>query len=156
MPGYACSESVSRNPGATSPKNEGMSSLIIFETKSHNVRYIEQNILYLCKIMNVMMSKGVVLLPVLKKILIGFGENIKLARLRRKLSAEQIAERAGISRGTLISIEKGSPTVSIGAYLQVLYILGLQNDFMKLANDDILGRKLQDAQLKVKKRAPKN
>lgn len=102
-----------------------------------------------------MLTKRVILLPFLKKILSEFGENIKLARLRRKLSAEQVAERAGISRGTLISIEKGSSTVSIGAYLQVLYILGLHNDFLKLANDDTLGRKLQDAQLQVKKRSPK-
>ena len=101
------------------------------------------------------MSTGIILLPVLEKILSSLGENIKLARLRRKLSAEQVSERAGISRGTLISIEKGSPTVAMGAYLQVLFVLGLHNDFMKLAADDELGRKLQDAQLQVKKRAPK-
>ena len=101
------------------------------------------------------MQKKVVLLPELKKILFEFGENIKLARLRRKISAEQLAERAGISRGTLVNIEKGSPTVSLGAYLQVLYILGLHNDLKKMAIDDTLGRKLQDAQLQIKKRAPK-
>jgi len=101
------------------------------------------------------MSKQISLLPVLKKTLSNLGENIKLARLRRKLSAEQIAERAGISRGTLVSIEKGSPTVAMGTYLQVLFVLGLHDDFMKIAADDELGRKLQDAQLQVKKRAPK-
>jgi len=83
------------------------------------------------------------------------GENIKLARLRRKFSAEQVAERADISRPTLLSIEKGSPTVSIGAYTMVLFVLGLNEDIIKVAKDDILGRKLQDAKLLIKKRAPK-
>lgn len=85
----------------------------------------------------------------------GFGENIKLARLRRKLSAAQVAERANISRSTLWSVEKGSPSVAIGTYLQVLFVLGLEQDILKVANDDKLGRKLQDARLKVKERAPK-
>ncbi|MEQ8477302.1 MAG: helix-turn-helix transcriptional regulator [Fulvivirga sp.] len=83
------------------------------------------------------------------------GEQIKLARLRRKLSSEMVAERAGISRNTLISIEQGKPTVSIGHYLNVLKVLGLENDFLLLAKDDELGRKLQDARLSTKERAPK-
>ena len=95
------------------------------------------------------------LLPSLKKILEEFGENIKLARLRRKLSAEQVAERANISRPTLWSIEKGMPGVSIRAYAQVLFVLGLEKDLLKVAEDDKLGRKLQDAELVVKERAPK-
>jgi transcriptional regulator with XRE-family HTH domain len=53
-----------------------------------------------------------VLLPKLEQILIEVGENIKLARLRRRLSTEQIAERANISRPTLWAIEKGSSTVA--------------------------------------------
>jgi transcriptional regulator with XRE-family HTH domain len=83
------------------------------------------------------------------------GENIKLARLRRKLSSEQVAERAGISRTTLVSIEKGYVGVSIGYYLNVLRVLGLENDILLIARDDELGRKLQDANMSVKKRAPK-
>ena len=93
--------------------------------------------------------------PKTKKILAGLGENIKLARLRRKLSAEQVSERANISRPTLLAIEKGLPTVSIGSYIQVLFVLGLAEDFLKVASDDELGRKLQDAKLIIKKRAPK-
>ena len=83
------------------------------------------------------------------------GENIKLARLRRKLSAEQVAERANISRPTLSGIEKGAPTVSIGSYLLVLHVLGLEKDFLQLAKDDELGRKLQDAEISTRARASK-
>ena len=95
------------------------------------------------------------LLPRLTKILEELGEDIKLARLRRKLSAEQVAERAGISRSTLWQIEKGLPNVSMGYYAQVLFVLGLEKNLSIMAADDVLGRKLQDAGILVKKRAPK-
>ena len=106
-------------------------------------------------IFNIMPSRKLVLLPKMERILAEVGENIKLARLRRKLSTEQVTERANISRPTLWSIEKGSAGVAIGAYAQVLLVLGLEKDLLKLAGDDPLGRKLQDAQLLVKERAPK-
>lgn len=96
------------------------------------------------------------LLPNLTKILEELGENIKLARLRRKLTTEQVAERAGISRSTLWQVEKGLASVSLGTYAQVLFVLGLEKDLQLIANDDLLGRKLQDAGLIVGKRAPKN
>ena len=83
------------------------------------------------------------------------GANIKLARLRRKLKAEQVAERAGISRRTLVSVEKGTPSVAMGNYLQVLFVLGLADDFLKIASDDTLGRKLQDANLNSPKQRVK-
>jgi transcriptional regulator with XRE-family HTH domain len=102
-----------------------------------------------------MNPRGVTLLPKQQAILEQLGENIKLARLRRKLSTGQVSERAGINRTTLWNIEKGSPQVAIGAYCQVLFVLGLAEDFRKLATDDELGRRLQDAELVVKKRAPK-
>lgn len=102
-----------------------------------------------------MAKKKIVILPKTKRILSEMGENIKLARLRRKLSSEQVAERANISRPTLTAIEKGSPTVSIGSYLLVLQVLGLEKDFLLLAKDDELGRKLQDARIIVGVRAPK-
>lgn len=95
------------------------------------------------------------LLPRLTKMMEELGENIKLARLRRKLSAEQVAERAGISRSTLWQIEKGLPNVSMGYYAQVLFVLGLEKNLSVMAADDVLGRKLQDAEILVKKRAPK-
>jgi transcriptional regulator with XRE-family HTH domain len=95
------------------------------------------------------------LLPRLTKILEGLGEDIKLARLRRKLSTEQVSERAGISRSTLWQIEKGLPNVSMGYYAQVLFVLGLEKNLSNIAADDVLGRKLQDAEILVRKRAPK-
>jgi len=95
------------------------------------------------------------LLPKAKRVLSELGENIKLARLRRKLTMEQVAERANLSRSTLWMIEKGAPRVAMGAYAQVLFVLGLEKDFLKLAQDDRLGRKLQDANLLVRERGPK-
>lgn len=95
------------------------------------------------------------LFPNQQKILEQLGEDLKLARLRRRLSTEQVAERAGISRSTLWQIEKGIPSVSMGAYLQVLFVLGFDKNLLQLANDDVLGRKLQDAEILTKKRAPK-
>ena len=102
-----------------------------------------------------MTSKKTLLLPSNVKILKIFGENIKLARLRRRLSAQQVSERANIDRSTLWRIEKGSSSVAIGTFLQVLFVLGLEKDLLKVAADDVLGRKLQDLNLVVKKRAPK-
>jgi transcriptional regulator with XRE-family HTH domain len=95
------------------------------------------------------------LLPKNLKILKELGENIKLARLRRKLSAEQVAERSGIGIKTVYNIEQGMPTVSMGGYLQVLFVLGLEKEMLKVADQDPLGRKLQDAGIMIAKRAPK-
>ncbi len=104
---------------------------------------------------DIMTEKRNIILPRGKAILSEFGENIKLARLRRKLRVEQVAERAGISRATLWSIEKGKETVSLGAYFQVLFVLGLEKDLLKVAKDDVLGRKLQDIGILTGKRASK-
>ena len=91
--------------------------------------------------------KQQIILPKFNQLLEQMGENIKLARKRRKLTAVQVAERAGIARSTLDLIEKGDSSVSMGAYFNVLRVLGLQNDFLKLAADDEFGRKLQDLEL---------
>lgn len=99
------------------------------------------------EITNVMNTKEQIILPKFAQLLEEMGENIKLARKRRKLTAIQVAERAGIARSTLYLIEKGDPSVSLGAYFNVLRVLGLQNDFLKLAADDEFGRKLQDLEL---------
>lgn len=94
-----------------------------------------------------MNSKKTILLPKYQKIFEQIGENIKLARKRRKLTTEQVSERAGIHRATLYRIEKGDSAVSIGLYFNVFRVLNLQDDFLKLAVDDEFGRKLQDLDL---------
>ena len=106
-------------------------------------------------IIDIMNSRSLVVLPRLEKLLAQLGENLKLSRLRRKLTTQQVAERAGITRTTLWQVEKGSPKVSLGTYAQVLFVLGMEKDLLKLATDDELGRRLQDAQLVIRKRAPK-
>lgn len=94
-----------------------------------------------------MKTKKQILFPKHQKILGQLGENIKLARKRRGLTTIQVSERAGVDRTTLVRIEKGDARVSLGAYFNVLRVLGLQDDFLKLATDDELGRKLQDSKL---------
>ena len=74
--------------------------------------------------------KAVVLLPQMDRILSSLGENIKLARLRRILSAEIVAESAGISRATLTKDEKDSSSVAMGIYASVLFALGLEKDLL--------------------------
>lgn len=89
------------------------------------------------------------------KIMKSLGEHIQLALLRRRLSAEQMAKRTGVSRKTIYNIEQGSPTIAIGSYLQVLFVLGLERVLLQVAAADPLGRKLQDAGILTPKRAPK-
>ncbi|HAM09414.1 MAG: XRE family transcriptional regulator [Bacteroidetes bacterium GWF2_41_9] len=94
-----------------------------------------------------MKTKKQIIFPKHQKILEKVGENIRLARKRRGLTTIQVSERAGIDRTTLGRIEKGNARVSVGAYFNVLRVLGLQNDFLKIATDDEFGRRLQDLKL---------
>ncbi|PCJ91295.1 MAG: transcriptional regulator [Flavobacteriaceae bacterium] len=94
-----------------------------------------------------MNSKKAIVLPKYQKYFGQIGENVKLARKRRKLTTEQVSERAGIHRATLYRIEKGDPAVAIGLYFNVFRVLNLQEDFLKLGIDDEFGRKLQDLDL---------
>jgi transcriptional regulator with XRE-family HTH domain len=92
------------------------------------------------------------LTPSVDHVLRGLGENIRLARLRRKIPATMLAERAGMTRNTLRAIERGEGGVTVGAYASVLFCLGLENDLQRVAQDDQLGRKLQDAGLSTPKK----
>ena len=85
--------------------------------------------------------------PTLQDILKTVGENIKLARLRRKITSVMLAERAGMNRVTLTKVENGDSAVTLGAYASVLFCLGLEKDLSLIAQDDPLGRKLQDAEI---------
>lgn len=101
------------------------------------------------------MTKVSKLLPKDQRILAQLGENLKLARLRRRFSTEIVAERADISRTTLWNIESGNSSASIATILKLLSVYGLEKDLLLLAEDDVLGRKIQDAGLLINKRAPK-
>ncbi len=96
------------------------------------------------------MKKEVVLYPREKRMLVQVGRQIRLARLRRKASCELTAQRAKISRATLWKIEKGDPTVSMGAYLSVLFALRLEKDILSLAREDKEGHEMQDERLLLK------
>lgn len=87
------------------------------------------------------------LLPDVQRLLAGIGDNIRLARRRRRLSVYQVSERAGMSLPTLRAVERGQPGVTIGAYASVLRVLGLEKDLAQIAAADLLGRRLQDAAL---------
>ena len=99
--------------------------------------------------------KNVVLLPKTQKNIETMGYQIKLARLRRKLPVELVAKRAGVSRASVWAVEKGSPSVAIGIYAAVLLAIGMPDELTLVAKDDVLGRTLQDLDLPVRKRAPK-
>jgi transcriptional regulator with XRE-family HTH domain len=95
------------------------------------------------------------ILPRLARILRGWGERLKAARLRRRYSADMVARRAGIARATLHRIEQGDPGVSLGNYARVMQVLRLEQDLNQLASDDELGRKLQDSEIGNRARAPR-
>ncbi len=100
--------------------------------------------------------KSVTILPQTETILEQMGNQIKMARLRRHLTAELVAERAGVSRATVWNVEKGNPSVAIGIYAAVLHALNnMDQDLLLVAKDDELGRKLQDIDLIARKRAPR-
>lgn len=78
------------------------------------------------------------------------GERLRLARLRRRLAAKHVAARAGMAPMTLRSVERGGAGVTMGAYLAVMQVLGVETDVDLLAKADPMGRALQDARLPTK------
>lgn len=101
-----------------------------------------------------MAKKTSPLLPTTQKLLVEFGERLKLARLRRRLTAKQVAERSGMSTMTLRSLESGGPGVTMGAYLSVMQVLGIEQDLTLLGAEDALGRHLQDSRLMKENATP--
>ena len=104
-----------------------------------------------------MSKKSAAIMPDTQKALETMGEQIKKARLRRNLSTELVAERAGISRATLWAVEKGAPTVAIGTYAAVLHALGgMDKDLEQIARDDEFGRKLQELNIPLRASAKRS
>lgn len=101
-----------------------------------------------------MAKKIAPLLPYTEDLLHQLGERLRLARLRRGLSAKQMGERAGMAAMTLRSLERGGSGVTMGAYLAVMQVLGIERDLQLLGQADPLGRELQDARLGSHKTAP--
>lgn len=99
-------------------------------------------------------NRSAIVFPNNRQVLEQLGDNIKLACKRRAYTQVLISKRTGLSRLTIRKIEKGDPKVSIGHYVAVLGVLGLTEDFAKVADDDELGRKLQDIKL-MRKQARK-
>jgi transcriptional regulator with XRE-family HTH domain len=95
-----------------------------------------------------------ILLPKIESRLSRVGEQIRLARLRRNLTATEVAMRSGLSRATLNKIENGNPNVSFGSYCAVLNTLGLDEDIEKLAANDSLGESIEERNT-LRKRASK-
>ncbi|RXZ38725.1 transcriptional regulator [Oxalobacteraceae bacterium CAVE-383] len=101
-----------------------------------------------------MAKKTAPLLPGTADLLHAFGDRLRLARLRRRLSAKHVGERAGMAPMTLRSLERGEPGVTIGAYLAVMQVLGLEKELELLAAMDPVGRELQDARLTPRAKTP--
>lgn len=92
-------------------------------------------------------SKAIMLPRKVQKNLEIMGQQIKLARRRRRLSIAVIAQRAQCSELTVIRAERGTPTVSIGIYARILYALGLDEDLLLIAQKDLAGNLRVNARL---------
>lgn len=66
--------------------------------------------------------------------LAGLGHNLALARVRRKESQRQWAERIGVSVPTLVRMERGDPGVSMGVYATALWMMGRASQLADLAD----------------------
>lgn len=88
-------------------------------------------------------------LPGIEKQMTALGQRLREARLRRGISTLLFAERMNVSRDTLNRLEKGDPSIAMGTYIRALRVLGLEKDIDQVAQDDALGRKLQDLKLPV-------
>lgn len=91
-----------------------------------------------------------------KKALRKLGQDISRARRRRRIPMKLMAERASISRTTLTKVEKGDPSVSMGIYASVIFVLGMVSNIEGLldANKDELGRVLEEENLPQRVRWP--
>ena len=85
------------------------------------------------------------------------GQDIRDARLRRRIPMTLMAERASITRATLAKIERGDPGVALGNYTSVLFALGMAERVGELADPrtDIVGLSLEEERLPRRIRLPR-
>lgn len=88
-----------------------------------------------------------VLFPKQQKVLTNFGEDLLLALKRRKLTKKMMCDRTGFDNKTVNKVFAGDPGVSIGVYLKVMAVLGMEENFAELAAHDEVGIKLQNIKL---------
>ena len=99
-----------------------------------------------------MTNRSVPTYPRYARLAEGLGERIRTARLRRRLTVTEMAERMGVARPTLNRLERGDLAVGLGVLVRALGVLGLEDDLAKLAAGDELGRRLADASTTTRRR----
>lgn len=95
-------------------------------------------------------KKSTAVLPIpVARALRKLGHDIRDARRRRRIPAEIAAQRASISRPTLLKIEKGDPGAAVGSYATVLFVLGMTDRLAELADPkhDAVGLQLEEEHL---------
>lgn len=103
-------------------------------------------------------TRASVVLPIpVRRVLRKLGRDIRDARRRRRIPVQIAAERASISRMTLLKIEKGEPGVAMGSYATVLYVLGLADHLADIADpkNDPVGLQLEEEHLPQRIRVPR-
>ena len=91
-----------------------------------------------------------------KEALAQLGEQIRMARKRRQWTIAELAKKISVSSPTIIALEKGEPTVSVGVLVSTLWTLGLETELLNLANpNDIEGIKMMNTRLPKKIRTRK-
>lgn len=92
-----------------------------------------------------MSNRSIPTYPRYARLAAGLGERLRRARLRRRLTVTEMAERMDVSRPTLHRLERGDLSVGLGVLVRALGVLGLEDDLAVIAADDELGRRLADA-----------
>jgi hypothetical protein len=95
-------------------------------------------------------SRSLMVLPIpVRHALRQLGHDIRDARRRRRIPVAIAAQRASISRTTLVKIEKGDPGVAMGSYATVLFVMGMVERLVDLADpkNDPVGLQLEEEHL---------
>ncbi len=103
-------------------------------------------------------SRAAVALPIpVRQALRKLGSDIKDARRRRRIPMAIVAQRASISRTTLVKMEKGDPGVAMGIYATVLFVIGMVERLADVADarNDAVGLQLEEERLPLRIRGPR-